>query len=214
MQVPGKKAKDLNSEWLDSLKSYFGVLMEAEYWTKISPEMPEITVSFQLMKELEGDCYETCLWNNDCEDETYRMEVRIAEDGRLLQEENVPLSICAKDMIFWEKTEWKTDMVKFMDLNGDGYLDMRIIHPNYVIDYKTKGYHEYYWLRNQKTEKLERMDSVSQAKLKASLEEEKDTEEQTAPYTSTVIVEEGDSLWKLAETYYGDGRMWRKIFEE
>lgn len=34
-------------------------------------------------------------------------------------------------------------------------------------------------------------------------------EDQSREYT----VERGDSLWKIAERYYGDGNQWRRIYE-
>ena len=214
-----------NSGWCyadDCLTKYFGMLKEAEYRVKLSPEMPEMTVSFQFMGDVEGDCYETYLSNSDCKHEKYRMEVRIAKDSRLLQEETVWLSICNQDREVWKDWKWETDMIRFEDLDGDGYLDMKMTHPNHVVKYDgTRGQHEDYWLWNQETETLDEVDTVSQAVLLAwqeensipSAKEETDTEPQVIPHALTFVVEDGDSLWKLAEKYYGDGKRWREVYE-
>ena len=218
-----EKARNLSKDFYDDcLSNYFGMLKEAEYRTKLSPEMPEMTISFQFMGDAEGDCYETYIWNSDCMHENYRMEVRITEDGRLLQDETVPLSICAKDMAVLEKWTWKTDMINFEDLDGDGYLDIKILHPNYVIEYDgTEGYHEYYWLWNKGKTKFEELSAKEYAILLKNqdennvypADEETDSEPQTMPNTLTIIVESGDSLWKLSEKYYFDGNRWQEIYE-
>ncbi len=33
------------------------------------------------------------------------------------------------------------------------------------------------------------------------------------PYQQKHVVQKGDTLWKIADEYYGDGRLYTKIFE-
>lgn len=202
---------------------FFGMLKEAEYRVRLSPNLPEMTIHFRISEERDRYVYDLSKYFYSNNVDSYRMEVRMAEDGRLLQEKTVVLSV------------WKTDLISFEDLDGDGYLDMRIIYPEYVYpedendDDSMAIYEEAYFLWKQETEEFkyirrsrllalqeENNIHTADAKVEESEdepEEETDMEPQEAPYTLTFIVENGDSLWKLAEKYYLDGKRWWEIYE-
>ncbi len=36
---------------------------------------------------------------------------------------------------------------------------------------------------------------------------------QENPYQQKYVVQKGDTLWKIADEYYGDGRLYTRIFE-
>ncbi|MDE6749422.1 MAG: LysM peptidoglycan-binding domain-containing protein [Lachnospiraceae bacterium] len=199
------RADDLGGAW-GAWNGYFGMLKEAEYRIRLSPDLPEMTIHFQISEDKDVYGYELSNFNWTNED-TYRMEVRMAEDCRLLQEGTVKLSV------------WNKDMINFEDLDGDGYLDMKIVYPEYESsDDSLAFYDEVYLLWNQETEEFKH---IKQATLLAMqeenntppTEEETDMDLQTMPYTLTFIVQKGDSLWKLAKKYYLDGNRWQEIYE-
>lgn len=97
---------------------------------------------------------------------------------------------------------------------------MRILYPTHesgADELYVKE--EKYWVWDLDKEK---MISVNDSELQARRsgtgeapgEEAKEEETvQSAFNAISVTVEKGDSLWKLAEEYYGDGRYWKNIYE-
>lgn len=201
------RAVDIN--WPDKLMGYYGMLQEAKYWVKPAPDMPELAIRFRLAQNAEAG-QETFLLNGFSMEEGYRMEIRDGEDGRLLQEENIELCM------------YRTDTVSFEDLDGDGYLDMRIVYPSYQSGAdETEIAYERYFLWNAESRQ---MVSVEEEELKVRKEEagaepgsgtgaEGSQASGTEAKSVGYIVEKGDCLWSVAELYYGDGRRWTDIYE-
>ncbi len=196
---------DIYSEW----HGYFGLLKEAEYRVQLAPTMPEMTIHFQYAKEAGEDGYEFYLKDRDWNAGEYQMEVRLAEDGRLIQDKTISLCV------------WKTDMISFEDIDGDGYLDAKVVFPEYSGSRDNDNpavYDEAYLLWNPETEEFRfmRRDIFLARQAENSInpdKEETDTEPQEIPYAVSFIVEEGDSLWEISEEYYGEGRQWQEIYE-
>ncbi|MCM1155037.1 MAG: LysM peptidoglycan-binding domain-containing protein [Roseburia sp.] len=176
---------------------YFGLLSEAEYRMTIFSGMPEVSIHFSYAGEgVEAgeNGYEFYLKRGESNADWYRMEVRIAENGELLQDERVQLSV------------WETDTIHFVDWNKDGYLDIEVRYHEYDSDEEQADDEGRltcvvdYWLWNQEKETFMKKEAFWAQ-----------TDVQTPPYVLTV--EKGDSLWKLAEEHYGDGSRWREIYE-
>ncbi len=192
-----------DATWPDKLMGYFGLVSEAEYWVRLAPDMPEMTIAFRLKADLLQKEQEIYLFNGFVMDETYEMEIRTVEGEKLIQKTDVMLSIERKDLISFE------------DLDHDGYLDMRILYPTHESGademYVEK---EEYWVWEPD---MEKMICVSDSELQARRSEREETEEEEIPVTQLsiipVVVEKGDSLWKISEEYYGNGKYWIKIYE-
>lgn len=187
----------------EQIMCFFALMSRAEYRVRLAPELPELTITFQFPEEIPEDGYETYLWNGQVMDEPYQMEVRTAEDDRLLQAEEVNLNIDYIDTIFFE------------DLDEDGYLDMRISYLTYFSGYDGRDVlYERYWLWNVSEEKFEKEseEAVWQRRNenRAHLQEEEPAETSAKTYT----VQRGDSLWRIAERYYGDGERWIEIYRK
>lgn len=183
-----RRAQDVN--WPDRIMGLFGMLTEAQYQVRIDPEMPDFTVSFRFIQAIPPEGYSACLLNGFCMDEPYHMEVRDWQ-GQLIQGKD--LQLCIE----------KTDTVTFEDLDGDGCLDMKILYPRH----ESESLSEYdYWLWNAQEQGFEEVSEseLSKRRLK-SREEETD---------KVAVVRPGDSLWKLAEDRYGDGRRYIDIYRK
>ena len=188
---------------------YFGLMKEAEYRVQLAPNLPEMTIHFRYAKEAEEDGYEFYLKDRDWNAGEYQMEVRAAEDGRLIQDKTISLCV------------WKTDMISFEDIDGDGYLDAKVVFPEYSGSRDNDNlavYDEAYLLWKPETEEFRfmRRDIFLARQAENSInpdKEETDTEPQEIPYAVSFIVEEGDSLWEISEEYYGEGRQWQEIYE-
>lgn len=102
------------------------------------------------------------------------------------------------------------------DLDEDGYLDMRILYPTHesgVDELCVKE--EAYWVWDLDKEKMIRVnDSELQARRSGTGEEPEAEEipQMDIPFIP-VTVKKGDSLWKISERYYGDGKYWGQIYE-
>lgn len=191
-----------DTTWPDTLMGYFGLVSEAEYRIRLAPDMPEMTVTFRLKEELPREGKEVYLFNGFVMDETYQMEIKTVEEEELIQRTDVQLSIEKKDIIYFE------------DLDGDGYLDMRILYPTHesgADELYVKE--EEYWVWDLDKEKMIRVNDSELQARRSGAGEETEEEEQSAFNAVSVTVEKGDSLWKLSEEYYGDGRYWKNIYE-
>ena len=190
--------------WPDKLMGYFGLVSEAEYHIQLAPALPEMTVIFRLKEKLPKEGERIYLWNGHVMDETYQMEIRTVEGEELIQKTDVQLSIEKKDIIYFE------------DLDEDGYLDMRILYPTHESgEDELHVKKEEYWVWDLDKEKMIRVnDSELQARRSGAVGE---AGEEEVPQMDIgfipVTVEKGDSLWKISERYYGDGKYWGQIYE-
>ena len=93
-----------------------GILQKAEYTLALSDHTPEVNISLTLKEPVEN------VKINDWQRlvHTFTLEVSDAKTGELLLEDTARLSVDA------------VDTVQFVDLDGDGYLDMYIAHPYHL----------------------------------------------------------------------------------
>lgn len=98
----------------------------------------------------------------------------------------------------------------------DGYLDMRILYPTHasgVDELCVKE--EAYWVWDLYKEKMIRIDDSELQARRSGAGDEAEAEEipqMDIPFIP-VTVKKGDSLWKISERYYGDGKYWGQIYE-
>lgn len=142
-----------DATWEDIMMGYFGLVSEAEYRIQLAPNMPEMTVTFRLKEDFIHEGEPIYLFNGFVMDETYQMEIKTVEGEELIQRTDVNLSIEKKDIISFE------------DLDGDGYLDMRILCPTHESGSDEMHVKEEdYWVWDLEKEK---MILVSEGELQA-----------------------------------------------
>ena len=147
------------------------------------------------------------LLNGYCMDEPYDMTVTDMETGEILQERSVSLSIELPDTITYQ------------DLNGDGYADMRVGRPVHSSGSKAEeeGYTPpVYMLWNQKEEqeeksKRERNDPFAPVHELPEWADPENYIKLTGDKMLEYEVQEGDSLWRISERFYGTGYKWMTI---
>lgn len=113
----------------EGIMSYFGLLVEADYELPLTEDGRMISLHFSLAEE-EDTALRYYLLNGYCMDESYDMTVTDMETGKVLQERSLSLSIELPDT------------VTYPDLNGDGYVDMRVGAPVHASGAKAEE--EYY----------------------------------------------------------------------
>lgn len=184
-----------------------GILEKAEYAVSLSEEGPELKICFTL-KEKASDCY---LPDIGAADYQFAMEVSEAESGKVLQ--NGEASMCV-DVL---------DTLRFEDLDKDGFLDMHIVHPDHAVasesnadDQFSYTYYWYdppsYWIWDNDANLFVRMSEreISE-RLNKNLAGQQEND--GMGIRDTVVVQEGDSLWKIAEKYLGDGRKYHILYD-
>lgn len=98
----------------------------------------------------------------------------------------------------------------------DGYLDMRILYPAHESGVDELCVEkEAYWVWDLDIEKMIRIDDSELHARRSEIGEEAEAEkipQMDIPFIP-VTVKKGDSLWKISERYYGDGKYWGQIYE-
>ncbi len=115
------------------------------------------------------------------------------------------------------------DTLRFEDLDKDGFLDMHIVYPDHAVvsesnaeDQFSYTYYWYdppsYWIWNSSEKIFEHM---SKRDLSKRLNENLTGQQEAGSMgvKDIVVVQEGDSLWGIAEKYLGDGRKYRIIYD-
>lgn len=196
-QVPGKDGRWSHFPG----KQPCAILQNAEYTVSLSEDSPLLRICFTL----EGEAMELRLPDIGSADYPYKMEVSDAESGELLQVEEERLCVDA------------IDTLRFEDLDGDGYLDMHIVYPEHYIvaesDAEDQFSYQYYcyrtipsfWIWDTQEHLFVHM---NEWELSDYIQEGK------AEKGTHIIVQEGDSLWRLARKYLGDGAKYIDLYEQ
>lgn len=117
------EVRGIDTNWEEAgnmgIMRYFAMLKEADYEVPLTEGGPMLNIHFTFAEEPSEEGYRYYLWNGYCMDEDYYMTVTDQGTGKVLQESTVQLSIELPDTI------------TFVDLNADGYVDMRINEPSH-----------------------------------------------------------------------------------
>lgn len=203
IQVPGRDGRWSHFPG----KQPCAVIQTAEYTTALSAGSPTLRIRFTL----EGEAMEVDLPNIGPADHTYQMEVSDAMTGELLQVAQASLCVDA------------IDTLRFEDMDGDGYLDMHIVYPEHSVvaesDAEDQFSYKYYyyrsipwfWIWDDQKQLFVRMDEWELSdRIQERRQEQK--EENTAEKDQYIVVQEGDSLWNIAEKYLGDGAKYPDLY--
>ncbi len=182
---------DKNWEFVvdEGFMCYFGLLLEADYELPLTADGRMLSLHFSLA-ENEDTKLRYYLLNGFCSEEPYDMTVADMETGEVLQERRVSLSIELPDTI------------TYLDLNGDGYADMRVGAPVHVNgakaveeDYRSPSY----LLWDPQTEQFERKSEKEVANSRQAVanglteeeQEEKTKRERRDPFALVQKLPEG-----------------------
>ncbi|MDE6319441.1 MAG: hypothetical protein K2M22_07015, partial [Lachnospiraceae bacterium] len=211
---------------------YFGLLVEADYELPLKEDGRMLSLHFSLAENDESAELRYYLLNGFCMDEPYDMTVTDMETGKTLQESRISLSIELPDTITYPDLngDGYTDMRVGAPthMNGAKAAEDDYTPPSYLLwDPQTETF-----VRKTKKEvensrravangltedeqeektKRERKDSFAPIqKLPEGAEPEhyiKLTGDRMLKYE----VQEGDSLWRISEDFYGTGYNWTMI---
>ena len=223
----------------EGIMRYFGLLVEADYELPLTEDGRMLSLHFSLAEEDETSVDEKEMsaeeesaefrynLSSSWVGEPYDMTVTDMETGEVLQERRVSLSIELADTI------------TYPDLNGDGYADMCVaapvhssganyISPDYFLwDSQTE---EFVWKTKKEVEnsrlavanglteeeqeeksKRERRDPFAPVQELPEWAEPEDYIKLTGDKMLEYEVQEGDSLWRISEHFYGTENKWTTI---
>lgn len=194
-----------DTTWMEhSFMEYFAMLTEADYRLALSEAGPEVQIHFHFTEEIPETGYAAYLSNGFCSDEAYEMTVTNPETGELLQKRNVLMSIEMPDMI------------TFVDLDADGYLDMLLDKPVHssgeravMTDYAKQAY--LLWNPVEEIFESKRENEVSEQRRR---NEEANGTSQEEPAFTEYVVQPGDTLWGISRRFYGTGRLYTQIEQD
>lgn len=195
------EVKGIDSTWEGTVfMEYFALFKEADYQIKVEEDGPLLQLHFKFAEDIPPNGYETYLSNGFCSDGDYEMTVRNLDTDELLQSQIVELSIEMPDMI------------AFVDLDEDGYLDMQIGKPTHssgeraVMDKYAK---QSFMLWNPEEEVFETKSEREVAESLRQKQGEKDGQEETE--FVEYVVQSGDTLWGISRRFYGTGTRFMEI---
>ena len=191
------KAVDENWEGRRFMEN-FALFTEADYQIDLCENGPAVNINFSLAGEIPETGYSEYLLNGFCTDKAYDMTVTDARTGEIIQKQQVSMSIEMPDMI------------DFMDLDWDGYVDMKIEMPTHssgeratVNAYSKKSYMLWNPEKNCFEPKTE----------KEIAEIIRQNQSQDADLTEYVVVS-GDTLWGISRRFYKTGTLYTEIEKE
>ena len=157
-----------------------------------------VNINFSLSGKIPETGYSEYLLNGFCTDKAYDMTVTDAQTGEIIQKKQVSMSIEMPDMI------------DFTDLDGDGYVDMKIELPTHssgeratVNSYSRQSY----MLWNPENNCFEAK------KEKEIAEIIRQNQAQDADSTEYVVIS-GDTLWGISRRFYKTGTLYTEIEKE
>lgn len=218
----------------EGIMRYFGLLAEADYELPLTENGRMLSLHFSLAKEdgEEDTGLRYYLLNGFCMDEPYDMTVIDMETGEALQESRVSLSIELPDTITYPDLNGDgcADMRigAPVHMNGAKAVEEDYTPPSYLLwDTQTEQF-------VRKTEK--EVENSRRAVANGLTEEEQEEKSERERRDSFALVyelpewadpedyikltgdemieykvQEGDSLWRISERFYGTGYKWTTI---
>ncbi len=180
----------------------FALLKEADYEVRLCEDGLLLGLHFTLAEEIPPSGYEAYLSNGFCTDEDYIMTVTDLDRDEILQMQNVKMSI---EM---------ADAITFTDLDGDGYLDMRIDLPVHWSGEKTAmdeyGEQSFLLWEPQEGAFAEKSGSEIAQRLLEQEQDEAGRQEEETDFVE-YVVQPGDTLWGISRRFYGSGIRYTEI---
>lgn len=229
------EVRGIDENWEDAgdegIMRYFGLLVEADYELPLTENGRVLSLHFSLAEE-EGTELRYYLLNGYCMDEPYDMTVTDMETGKTLQERRVSLSIELPDTITYPdlNDDGYVDMRvgSPVHMSGEKAMEEDYSPPSYLLWNPQIEQFEH------KTEKeVENSRQAVANGLTEEEQEEKSKRERRNPFVLVhelpewaepeeyiwlmgdkmmeYEVQEGDSLWRISERFYGTGYKWPTI---
>ncbi len=232
------EARGIDENWEsagdEGIMRYFGLLVEADYELPLTEDGRMLALHFSLAEEEGEEDTELryYLLNGYCMDEPYDMTVTDMETGEVLQERSLSLSIELPDTITYPDLngDGYADMRVGapVHLSGAKAEEEGYTPPAYLLwDPQTEQF-----VRKTKKEVENSRQAVANG-LTEKEQEEKTKRERRDPFALTqelpegaesedyikltgdkmieYEVQEGDSLWRISERFYGSGYKWTTI---